>query len=273
MSKFFIDRPVFAWVLSLLIILAGVISIKLLPIAQYPTIAPPSISVSATYSGASAETTQKTVTSIIEQQLNGIDNLLYMTSSSDSTGNCSITVYFNPGTNDDTAQVQVQNKVSLATPMLPASVQQTGVVVQKAARNMALVVSVFSKDNTMSRDEIGNYVASNILDQIQRINGVGQVQFFGSENAMRIWLDPDKLNSFGMTSADVVAALQAQNVQVPAGEINGAPALPGSQVNITIQGPQTLETPTEFENIILRSSPDGAIVYLKEVARVDIGGK
>ena len=254
MAKFFIDRPVFAWVLSLMIILFGLIAIGNLPIAQYPTVAPPSISVSATYSGASAETTQKTVTSIIEQQLNGIDNLLYMTSSSDSTGNSEITVYFNAGTNDDTAQVQVQNKVSLATPMLPASVQQTGVTVQKAARNMALVVGVYSRDGSMTKDEIGNYVASNILDQIQRINGVGQVEFFGEENAMRIWLDADRLNSYGMTAADVVSALQAQNVQVPAGEINGAPALPGSKISVTIQGPGSLETPTEVENILLRAS-------------------
>ena len=273
MAKFFIDRPVFAWVLSLMIILFGLIAISNLPIAQYPTVAPPSISVSATYSGASAETTQKTVTSIIEQQLNGIDNLLYMTSSSDSTGNSEITVYFNAGTNDDTAQVQVQNKVSLATPMLPASVQQTGVTVQKAARNMALVVGVYSRDGSMTKDEIGNYVASNILDQIQRINGVGQVQFFGAENAMRIWLDADKLNSYGMTAADVVSALQAQNVQVPAGEINGAPALPGSKISVTIQGPGSLETPTEFENILLRASEDGARVYLKDVARVEVGGQ
>lgn len=273
MAKFFIDRPVFAWVLSLMIILFGLIAIGNLPIAQYPTVAPPSIYVSATYSGASAETTQKTVTSIIEQQLNGIDNLLYMTSSSDSTGNSEITVYFNAGTNDDTAQVQVQNKVSLATPMLPASVQQTGVTVQKAARNMALVVGVYSRDGSMTKDEIGNYVASNILDQIQRINGVGQVEFFGSENAMRIWLDADKLNSYGMTAADVVSALQEQNIQVPAGEINGAPALPGSQISVTIQGPGSLETPTEFENILLRASEDGARVYLKDVARVEVGGE
>lgn len=273
MAKFFIDRPVFAWVLSLMIILFGIISIKFLPIAQYPSIAPPSIGIQATYSGASAETTQKTVTAVIEQQLNGIDNMLYMTSSSDSTGNSEITVYFNPGTNDDTAQVQVQNKVSLATPMLPSDVQQTGVVVKKAARNMALVVAIYSDDNSMSEQEIGNYVASNILDQIQRINGIGQVDFFGSENAMRIWLDADKLNSFNMTAADVVNALRAQNVQVPAGEINAAPAIPGAQISVTIQGPSTLETPTEFENILLRSTEDGSRVYLRDVARIELGGQ
>lgn len=271
MAKFFIDRPVFAWVLSLMIILFGLISIKFLPIAQYPTIAPPSISVQASYAGASAETTQKTVTSIIEQQLNGIDNLLYTTSTSDSTGNAEITVYFNPGTNDDTAQVQVQNKVSLATPMLPADVQQTGVTVKKAARNMFLVAAFYSKDNSIPKAEIGNYIASNILDQIQRVNGIGQVDFFGAENAMRIWLDADKLNSFNMTATDVVAALRAQNVQVPAGEVNGAPALPGSQIAVTIQGPGTLETPTEFENILLRTLDDGSRVYLRDVARVEVG--
>ena len=273
MAKFFIDRPVFAWVLSLMIILFGVISINNLPIAQYPTVAPPSISVTSTYAGASAETTQKTVTSVIEQQLNGIDNLLYMTSESDSTGNSTITVYFNAGTNDDTAQVQVQNKVTLATPQLPAVVQQTGVTVDKAARNMALVVSIYSRTGTMTKTEIGNYVASNILDQIRRLNGVGQVQFFGSENAMRIWLDADKLNSFNLTASDVVTALQAQNVQVPAGEVNAAPAIPGAQVAITIAGPSSLETPTEFENIILRAGEDGSLVRIKDVARVVVGGQ
>ncbi len=273
MSKFFIDRPVFAWVLAILIVIAGAISIKMLPIAQYPTIAPPCIAVQATYAGASAETTQKTVTAIIEQQLNGIDNLLYMTSSSDSMGNSEIDVYFNAGTNDDTAQVQVQNKVSLATPMLPSVVQQTGITVQKSSRNIALVACIYSKDGSMAKDEIGNYVASNILDQIQRINGVGNVMFFGAENAMRIWLDADKLNSFNMTAEDVVAALQAQNLQVPAGEINAAPAVPGAKINITIQGPNTLETPTEFENIILRATQDGARVYLKDVATIQLGAK
>lgn len=271
MAKFFIDRPVFAWVLSLLIILFGIIAIKFLPIAQYPTIAPPSISVQASYAGASAETTQKTVTAIIEQQLNGIDNLLYMTSSSDSTGNAEITVYFNPGTDDDTAQVQVQNKVSLATPQLPSEVQRTGVTVKKAARNMFLVASFYSEDGSIPKAEIGNYIASNILDQVQRVNGIGQVDFFGAENAMRIWLDADKLNSYGLTSTDVVAALQAQNVQVPVGEVNGSPAVPGAQLGITIQGPGTLETPDEFGNVFLRTLDDGSRVYLRDVARIELG--
>lgn len=271
MAKFFIDRPVFAWVLSLMIILFGVISIKFLPIAQYPTIAPPSIAVQSNYAGASAETTQKTVTAVIEQQLNGIDNLLYMTSSSDSTGNSEITVYFNPGTNDDTAQVQVQNKVSLATSQLPSVVQRTGVTVEKAARNMFLIISIYSKDNSISKAEIGNYIASNILDQIQRVNGIGSVDFFGSENAMYIWLDAEKLNSYNLTATDVVAALQAQNVQVPAGAVNGDPAVPGSRLSITIQGPGTLETPTEFGDILLRAGEDGSRVYLRDVARVEIG--
>ena len=271
MAKFFIDRPVFAWVLSILVVLAGILSINSLPIAQYPTIAPPSISVSATYPGASAETTQKTVTSIIEQQLNGIDNLLYMTSTADSTGNAEITVYFAPGTNDDTAQVQVQNKASRATPQLPAEVQKTGLNVRKAARNMALVTTFFAKDDTMDRAELGNYVASNILDQIQRINGIGSVDFFGAENAMRIWLKADALNSFNMTATDVVGALSAQNVQIAAGEINGAPSADSAQTYFTIQGPGTLDTPLEFENILLRVNADGSRVYLKDVARVEIG--
>ncbi|MBR6797695.1 MAG: efflux RND transporter permease subunit [Opitutales bacterium] len=271
MAKFFIDRPVFAWVLSLMIILFGIIAIKFLPIAQYPTIAPPSISVQASYAGASAETTQKTVTAVIEQQLNGIDNLLYMTSSSDSTGNCEITVYFNPGTDDDTAQVQVQNKVSLATPQLPSEVQRTGVTVKKAARNMFLVAAFYSEDGTIPKAEIGNYIASNILDQVQRINGIGQVDFFGAENAMRIWLDANKLNSYGLTSTDVVAALQAQNIQVPVGEVNGSPAVPGAQLGITIQGPGTLETPDEFGAIFLRTLEDGSRVYLRDVARIELG--
>ena len=271
MAKFFIDRPVFAWVLSLMIILFGIIAIKFLPIAQYPTIAPPSISVQASYAGASAETTQKTVTAVIEQQLNGIDNLLYMTSSSDSTGNAEITVYFNPGTDDDTAQVQVQNKVSLATPQLPSEVQRTGVTVKKAARNMFLVAAFYSEDGSIPKAEIGNYIASNILDQVQRVNGIGQVDFFGAENAMRIWLDANKLNSYGLTSTDVVAALQAQNIQVPVGEVNGSPAVPGAQLGITIQGPGTLETPDEFGAIFLRTLEDGSRVYLRDVARIELG--
>ena len=270
MAKFFIDRPVFAWVLSLMIILFGLISINFLPIAQYPTIAPPSISVQASYAGASAETTQKTVTAVIEQQLNGIDNLLYMTSSSDSTGNAEITVYFNPGTDDDTAQVQVQNKVSLATAQLPSEVQRTGVTVKKAARNMFLVASFYSEDGSISKAEVGNYVASSVLDQVQRINGIGQVDFFGSENAMRIWLDANKLNAYELTATDVVSALQAQNVQVPVGEVNGAPAVPGAQLGITIQGPGTLETPDEFGNVFLRTLEDGSRVYLRDVARIEL---
>lgn len=273
MARFFIDRPVFAWVVSILIMVLGGLAITQLPIAQYPSVAPPSISVTANYAGASAETLQETVTSVIEQQLNGIDNLLYMSSSSDAAGLATVTLYFLPGTNPDTAQVQVQNKVQLATPSLPQTVQQQGVVVAKATRNFMMFFTLSTTDDSLDEIALGNYIASSVLDPIRRVLGVGEANMFGSQYAMRIWLNPDKLNSLGLTAADVTTAIENQNKQVPVGQIGAIPAMPGQQLNVILQGRTTLRTVAEFENILLRSNPDGSRVLLKDVSRVALGAE
>jgi len=273
MAPFFIDRPVFAWVLSILICLLGGIAITGLPVAQYPSVAPPSISITANYAGASAETLSDTVTSVIEQQLNGIDNLLYMSSASDANGVANITLYFKPGTDPDVAQVQVQNKVQLATPGLPQTVQQQGVVVAKATRNYMMFIALSSSDGSMDAIELGNYLAASVLDPIRRVAGVGEVIQFGTQNAMRIWLDPDKLMSFSLTPADISAAVQAQNTQVPVGQLGQLPAVKGQQLNLILQGRATLREVDEFKNIVLRVNPDGSRIYLKDVARVELGGQ
>ncbi len=273
MARFFIDRPVFAWVIAILICLLGGIAITGLPVAQYPSVAPPSISITANYAGASAETLSDTVTSVIEQQLNGIDNLLYMSSASDANGTAAITLYFKPGTNPDVAQVQVQNKVQLATPSLPLTVQQQGVVVAKATRNFMMFITLSSEDGSMDAIGLGNYLASNVLDPIRRIAGVGEVIQFGTQYAMRIWLDPDKLVSFKLTPADITAAIQAQNTQVPVGQLGQLPAVEGQQLNVILQGRATLREVDEFKSIVLRVNPDGSRVYLRDVARVEMGGQ
>ena len=273
MARFFIDRPVFAWVISILICLLGGISITQLPVAQYPSVAPPSISITTNYAGASAETLSDTVTSVIEQQLNGIDNLLYMSSASDANGTSVITLFFEPGTNPDVAQVQVQNKVTLATPSLPQTVQQQGVVVAKATRNFMMFITLSSEDGSLDAIGLGNYLASNVLDPIRRVAGVGEVIQFGTQYAMRVWLDPEKLVSYSMTPADITAAIQAQNLQVPVGQLGQLPAVEGQQLNVILQGRATLREAEEFRKIILRVNPDGSRVYLRDVARVEMGGQ
>jgi len=273
MARFFIDRPVFAWVISLLIMLLGGLAITQLPVAQYPNIAPPSISVTASYAGASAETLQDSVTSVIEQQLNGIDNLQYMSSSSSAAGQSEIDLYFRPGTDPDIAQVQVQNKVQLATPSLPAVVQQSGIVVVKTARNFLLIFTLSSPAGSLDEVGLGNYIAANVLDPIRRLPGVGEGFMFGTQQAMRIWLDPDKLTSFNLTAADVAGALQAQNIQVPVGQLGSRPAVEGQQFNVTVQGRGTLRTAEEFGAILLRVNSDGSRVRLRDVARVELGGQ
>jgi multidrug efflux pump len=273
MARFFIDRPVFAWVVSILIMVLGGLAITQLPIAQYPSVAPPSISVTANYAGASAETLQETVTSVIEQQLNGIDNLLYMSSSSDAAGLATVTLYFLPGTNPDTAQVQVQNKVQLATPSLPQTVQQQGVVVAKATRNFMMFFTLSTIDDSLDEVALGNYIASSVLDPIRRVTGVGEANMFGSQYAMRVWINPDKLNSFSLSAADVTTAIENQNKQVPVGQIGANPAVEGQQLNVIMQGRTTLRTVPEFEDIILRTNPDGSRVLLKDVARVALGAE
>ncbi|MFJ3482217.1 efflux RND transporter permease subunit [Pseudomonas sp. NPDC090202] len=273
MSKFFIDRPIFAWVIALVIMLVGTLSILKLPINQYPAIAPPAIAIQVTYPGASAQTVQDTVVQVIEQQMNGIDNLRYISSESNSDGSMTITVTFNQGTNPDIAQVQVQNKLNLATPLLPQEVQQQGLRVTKAVKNFLLVIGLVSEDGSMAKEDLSNYIVSNIQDQIARTPGVGDFQVFGAQYAMRIWLDPDKLNNFQLTPVDVKSAITAQNVQVSSGQIGGLPAVKGQQLNATIIGKTRLQTAEQFGNILLKVNQDGSQVRLKDVASIGLGGE
>jgi multidrug efflux pump len=273
MSRFFIDRPIFAWVIALVIMLVGTLSILKLPINQYPAIAPTAIDIQVTYPGASAQTVQDTVVQIIEQQLNGIDNLRYVSSDSNSDGSMTITVTFNQGTNPDTAQVQVQNKLNLATPLLPQEVQQQGLRVTKSVKNFLMVIGLVAEDGSLTREDLSNYIVSNIQDPIARTSGVGDFQVFGSQYAMRIWLDPGKLNNFQLTPVDVSTAISAQNVQIATGQLGGLPALPGTQLNATIIGKTRLQTAEQFGNILLKVNADGSQVRLKDVARIALGGQ
>jgi len=272
MPKFFIDRPIFAWVLSLLIMLGGVLAITHLPVAQYPSVAPPSISVNASYAGASAETVQDTVTSVIEQQMNGIDNLLYMSSSSSASGQSTVTLYSRSGTDPDIAQVQVQNKLQLAIPNLPQTVQQQGITVLKSTRNFLMIFTLSSTNNDTSTFLLGNYISSSVLDPIRRVTGVGEADLFGTEYAIRVWLNPQKLESYSLGANDVINAIQAQNMEVPVGQLGAAPSVKGQEINITLQGQSTLRTVKQFEDILLRVNPDSSRVYLRDVARVELGG-
>jgi multidrug efflux pump len=273
MSRFFIDRPIFAWVLAIVVMLAGVMAIKGLPIAQYPSIAPPSISITGSYPGASAKTVEDAVTQVIEQKMKGIDGLRYMSSNSDSTGGINITLTFNSGTNPDIAQVQVQNKLQLATPLLPSAVTQQGLVVSKATRNFMMVLGFISEDGKMKNSDLGDYVAANVIDPLSRVQGVGDVTLFGSQYAMRIWLDPQKLQGFQLTPSDVTAAIQAQNAEVSAGELGGAPAVPDQQLNATVTAQSRLQTPEQFGAILLKTTASGATVHLRDVARIELGNE
>ncbi|HEY2782349.1 MAG TPA: efflux RND transporter permease subunit [Steroidobacteraceae bacterium] len=273
MSQFFIDRPIFAWVLAIVIMLVGGLAIRTLPIAQYPSIAPPAIAITVSYPGASAATVQSTVVQVIEQQLSGIDHLLYFSSESDKDGSMTITLSFEQGSNPDIAQVQVQNKLQLATPLLPPEVQLQGIRVAKSTRNFLLVIGFFSEDDSMSSGDIGDFIASNVQDAISRTPGVGDYQVFGAQYAMRIWLDPAKLNNFALTPGDVAAAISAQNVQVASGELGGLPQVKGQQLNATIIGPTRLNTPTQFAAILLKVNSDGSQVRLRDVARVELGSE
>lgn len=273
MAKFFIDRPVFAWVISIIIMLAGVLSIAKLPIEQYPQVAPPSVSISANYPGASAQTVQDTVIQIIEQGLTGIDNVQYMSSTSESSGRGEVTVTFMAGTDPDIAQVQVQNKLQTAMPLLPQEVQQQGIRVTKSSAGFLMVAAFVSSDGRMDKYDIADYVAANVQDQLSRVNGVGQIQLFGSQYAMRIWLDANKLATYKLTTVDVVSAIRAQNAQIAAGELGGTPALPGQQINASIVVQTRLNTPEQFKNILLRVNTDGSQIRLGDVARVELGGE
>lgn len=273
MSKFFIHRPVFAWVLAIIMMIAGGLAILQLPIAQYPTIAPPAVAISATYPGADAQTVQDTVTQVIEQNMNGIDNLMYMSSTSDSAGSVTITLTFKSGTDPDIAQVQVQNKLQLATPLLPQEVQQQGISVEKSSSSFLLVAGFISDNPVTTQDDISDYVASNVKDPISRLNGVGDVQLFGAQYAMRIWLDGNLLNKYNLTPVDVINALQVQNDQIAAGQLGGTPALKGQQLNASIIAQTRLKDPQEFGKVTLRVNADGSVVHLKDVARVELGGE
>ena len=271
MARFFIDRPIFAWVVAIVIMLAGVISILSLPIAQYPSIAPPSISISGSYPGASAKTVEDAVTQVIEQKMKGIDGLRYMASSSDATGGISITLTFTSGTNPDIAQVQVQNKLQLATPLLPTAVTQQGLVVSKATKNFLMVFGFISENGKMDQTDLSDYVAANVVDPLSRVAGVGDVTLFGSQYAMRIWLDPAKLQSFNLTPADVITAVQAQNAEVSAGELGGTPSVKGQQLNATVSAQSRLQTVEQFGAILLKTTTNGAMVHLKDVASMELG--
>lgn len=273
MSRFFINRPIFAWVLAIVVMLAGVLAIRGLPIAQYPSIAPPAISITASYPGASARTLEDTVTQVIEQKMKGLDGLMYMSSTSESSGSVTLTLTFSAETNPDTAQVQVQNKLALATPLLPQEVQRQGVAVAKSARNFLMVVGFVSEDGSMTNIDIGDYVAANVQDIISRVDGVGEVQLFGSQYAMRVWLDPARLQNYKLTPADVSAAIVAQNAQVSAGQLGGLPASAGQQLNATVTAQSRLQTPEQFRAILLKTNTDGSVVRLSDVATVELGGE
>ncbi|ELM2766566.1 efflux RND transporter permease subunit [Salmonella enterica] len=273
MANFFIRRPIFAWVLAIILMMAGVLAIMQLPVAQYPTIAPPAVSISATYPGADAQTVQDTVTQVIEQNMNGIDNLMYMSSTSDSAGSVTITLTFQSGTDPDIAQVQVQNKLQLATPLLPQEVQQQGISVEKSSSSFLMVAGFVSDNPNTTQDDISDYVASNIKDSISRLNGVGDVQLFGAQYAMRIWLDANLLNKYQLTPVDVINQLKVQNDQIAAGQLGGTPALPGQQLNASIIAQTRLKDPQEFGKVTLRVNADGSVVHLKDVARIELGGE
>ena len=273
MANFFIERPIFAWVIAIIIMLAGVLSIPILPIEQYPQVAPPEVSIRATYRGASAQTVEDSVTQVIEQQMNGLDNLLYMTSKSDSAGSASTVLTFAPGTDPDIAQVQVQNKLDRAMPLLPQQVQQLGVQVTKSSDSFLMVMGFISTDGFMDKADIADFIATNIQDPISRVQGVGQTQLFGAPYAMRIWLDASKLNEFSLTPSDVIAAIQEQNHHVASGELGGTPAIPGQQLNATLIAQTQLSTPEEFGRIMLKVAPDGAKVTLQDVADVSLGAE
>ena len=271
MAQFFIHRPIFAWVIALVIMLAGILTLTKMPVAQYPTIAPPTVTIAATYPGASAQTVENTVTQIIEQQMNGLDGLRYISSNSAGNGQASINLNFEQGIDPDIAQVQVQNKLQSATALLPDDVQRQGVKVTKSGASFLQVIAFYSPDNSLSAADVKDYVNSNISESLSRVAGVGEVQVFGGSYAMRIWLDPAKMTSLQVTPSDVSAALKSQNAQVAVGQLGGAPAVAGQVLNATVNAQSMLQTPEQFRNIFLRNTTSGAQVRLGDVARVELG--
>ncbi|RUO60237.1 efflux RND transporter permease subunit [Pseudidiomarina insulisalsae] len=273
MATFFINRPIFAWVIAIVIMLGGALAVTQLPVEQYPEIAPPTVQINATYPGATAETLEESVTQLIEQNLNGVDNLEYFSSTSDSAGNASITLTFAAGTDPDIAQVQVQNKLQLVLPLLPQAVQDQGVIVAKANDAFLLVLALTSSNPEINQIDLGDYIASNLQDPIARTPGVGNVQLFGAPYAMRIWLDPQKLTRYNLITQDVVLALREQNNQVAAGQLGGTPAVEGQRLTSSIIAQTRLETVEEFEQILLKVNPDGSKVTVADVAHVELGGE
>lgn len=272
-SRYFIDRPIFAWVIAIIIMLAGGLALRVLPVAQFPQVAAPAVSITTSYPGADAQTLENTTTQVIEQQMKGIDNLRYFSSNSDAAGNLTITLTFDQGTDPDIAQVQVQNKLAQATPLLPQEVQRSGVRVAKSSADFLMVLAFYSDTGKHDQIDLSDLVASSVQDPVSRVEGVGETQLFGAPYAMRIWLDPYKMANLGVTVTDVTAALQAQNAQVSAGQIGGLPARKGQALNATVTAQSLLRTPEQFRQIILRSAPDGAAIRMSDVARVEVGAE
>ncbi len=273
MARFFIDRPIFAWVIAIIIMLAGALSITQLPITRYPTIAPPTVTINAVYPGASAQVVEESVTQIIEQNMTGLDGLIYMSANSDASGRATLTLTFESGTDPDIAQVQVQNKLQLATALLPSIVQQQGISVSKAGEGFLMVVGFVSEDGSMDRTDISDYISATIVDPLSRVQGVGSTQVFGSQYAMRVWLDPNKLDTYRIAVDQVIAAIQGQNQQVSVGQVGGTPAVEGQEINFTINARGRLETAEEFRAIVIRANTDGSILRLGDIARVELGAE
>ncbi len=273
MARFFIDRPIFAWVIAIIIMLAGALAVMKLPVSMYPEVAPPAVEISATYPGASAKVVEDSVTQIIEQNMKGLDGLIYFSSNSSANGQATITLTFEAGTNPDIAQVQVQNKLQLAMPLLPQEVQRQGINVAKSSSGFLQVLGFVSNDGSMDANDIADYVGSNVVDTLSRVPGVGNIQVFGGKYAMRIWLDPSKLHTYKLSVDEVTAAITAQNAQVAIGQLGGAPSVKGQQLNATINAQDRLQTPEQFRNILVRGGTDGSELRLGDVARVELGAE
>ena len=271
LSRFFLDRPVFAWVVAIILMVAGGLAIYNLPISQYPPIAPPSIAITAFYPGASAETVENSVTQIIEQKMTGFEKMLYISATSDSAGQARVELTFSPGTDPDLAWAQVQNKLQLAMASLPEVVQRQGVRVSKSTRNYLLIVGLVSEDGSMDGNDLRDYAQSNLEKVLSRVPGVGEVEVFGSQYAMRVWINPEKLTEFNLTMADVITSMRAYNAEVSAGQFGGAPAIPGQRLNASIIVQSLLKTPEEFGAIPLRTNPDGSIVRVRDIGRTELG--
>ena len=271
MSRFFIDRPIFAWVLAIMLSLLGLVAIRRLPLTPYPTIAPPSISISASFPGAAAKTVEDSVTQIIEQNMSGLDGLIYMSSSSSSNGRVGITLTFASGTNPDIAQVQVQNRLQAVVPLLPQIVQQQGITVDKIINSSLLAVGFYSEDGSLTESDMGDFVMNRAAEEIRRVEGVGGVEEYGAGYAMRVWVDPDRLRAYSLTPGDVVAALRAQNAQFSVGQLGGMPQVANQQINATVTARGRLTSPEEFGNVIVRGAASGAVLRLRDVARVELG--